>query len=344
MLAMLPLSTPSVIRMMVLRPGRFCNFCAATRVTASYSNVPPRGRISGLPAGRSRGPARSSALCNRSFDGVNSCHTAIRLAKPTSRAWSPGRRTSSKKRAAAAFSVPMMPATLPLTSSSSATVIVESTSRAKCVIACPFPSCLISKSSLFRPLTLAPRWSRTLHSRFTKSTSTMIGEAGFGGLKSICPPAGHGAPSSMNAVSSVFMGMTPKIHGDRVQRGVKLCGPAMLRLFCALTLLIPAVAASAAAQDPQPPVAQLSPPVLRITVLMIQVDAVVTDSAGKHVAGLRPEDFEILQDGVSQKLTYFSYEPGAPPLPLSEAAPDPNSKPAAKVPVDRKSVVEGKSV
>ena len=107
----------------------------------------------------------------------------------------------------------------------------------------------------------------------------------------------------------------------------------MLRLFCALTLLIPAVAASAAAQDPQPPVAQLSPPVLRITVLMIQVDAVVTDSAGKHVAGLRPEDFEILQDGVSQKLTYFSYEPGAPPLPLSEAAPDPNSKPAAKVPV-----------
>src|ERR1019366_4466462 len=60
--------------------------------------------------------------------------TAIRFAKPTSRAWSPGSRTSSKKRAAAAFSVPMMPATLPLTSSSSATVIGESTSRAKCVI------------------------------------------------------------------------------------------------------------------------------------------------------------------------------------------------------------------
>src|ERR1035441_3515872 len=90
-----------------------------------------------------------------------------------------------------------------------------------------------------------------------------------------------------------------------------------------------AVATFGAAQDPQQPVAQLSPPVLRITVLMIQVDAVVTDSAGKHVAGLRPEDFEILQDGVAQKLTYFSYEPGAPPVPLSEAAPDPKSKPAA---------------
>src|ERR1019366_815940 len=86
-------------------------------------------------------------------------------------------------------------------------------------------------------------------------------------------------------------------------------------------------------QAPQQPVAQLSPPVLRITVLMIQVDAVVTDSAGKHIIGLRPEDFEILQDGVAQKLTYFSYEPGPLPAPLSEATPDPKSKPAAKVPI-----------
>jgi VWFA-related protein len=107
----------------------------------------------------------------------------------------------------------------------------------------------------------------------------------------------------------------------------------MQRLSNLPTLLMLAVASASAAQDPQPPVAQLSPPVLRITVLMIQVDAVVTDSAGKHIAGLRPEDFEILQDGVAQKLTYFSYEPGAPPVPLSEAAPDPKSKPAAaKVP------------
>ena len=89
-----------------------------------------------------------------------------------------------------------------------------------------------------------------------------------------------------------------------------------------------AVATFGAAQDPQQPVAQLSPPVLRITVLMIQVDAVVTDSAGKHVAGLRPEDFEILQDGVAQKLTYFSYETGATAVAVSEAAFDPKSKPA----------------
>jgi len=86
----------------------------------------------------------------------------------------------------------------------------------------------------------------------------------------------------------------------------------MPRVTSAIATLSLAVLTASGAQDPvPPPVAQLSPPVLRITVLMIQVDAVVTDSAGKHVAGLRPEDFEILQDGVPQKLTYFSYEPGA---------------------------------
>ena len=70
--------------------------------------------------------------------------------------------------------------------------------------------------------------------------------------------------------------------------------------------------------------AQASPPLLRITVVMIQVDAVVTDSEGKHVAGLRPEDFEILQDGVAQKLTYFSYDAGPQPavkLPPGPPAP-----------------------
>lgn len=93
-------------------------------------------------------------------------------------------------------------------------------------------------------------------------------------------------------------------------------------------------AASGAAQGPLAPVAQPAPPLLRITVVMIQVDAVVTDSAGKHVAGLRPEDFEILQDGVPQKLTYFSYEPGPGAAPPSEAAPDPKSKSAAaKLPI-----------
>jgi hypothetical protein len=54
----------------------------------------------------------------------------------------------------------------------------------------------------------------------------------------------------------------------------------------ALALLSLAAIASGAAQDPQPPVAQLSPPVLRIPVLMIQVDAVVTGLMGGGMISL----------------------------------------------------------
>ena len=47
--------------------------------------------------------------------------------------------------------------------------------------------------------------------------------------------------------------------------------------------------------------------IVRITVALVQVDAVVTDSKGKHVTDLKAEDFEIKQDGKLQKLTHFSY-------------------------------------
>ncbi len=48
-------------------------------------------------------------------------------------------------------------------------------------------------------------------------------------------------------------------------------------------------------------------PLLRITVTLVQVDAVVTDSKGRHVSDLKPEDFEVRQDGKVQKITHFSY-------------------------------------
>jgi VWFA-related protein len=48
-------------------------------------------------------------------------------------------------------------------------------------------------------------------------------------------------------------------------------------------------------------------PVIRIDVNLVQVDAVVTDSANKHVGNLKAEDFEVLQDGKPQTITNFSY-------------------------------------
>jgi len=53
-------------------------------------------------------------------------------------------------------------------------------------------------------------------------------------------------------------------------------------------------------------------PTLRITVTLVQVDVVVTDSKGHHVPDLRAEDFEIRQDGELQKITHFSYVPEEP--------------------------------
>jgi VWFA-related protein len=51
--------------------------------------------------------------------------------------------------------------------------------------------------------------------------------------------------------------------------------------------------------------------VIRVTVDLVQTDAVVTDSNGRHIEDLKPEDFEIFEDGVQQKITHFSYVKGA---------------------------------
>ncbi len=77
----------------------------------------------------------------------------------------------------------------------------------------------------------------------------------------------------------------------------------------------------------QQPASQEQDHVIRITVNLVQVDAVVTDSRGRHVADLEAQDFELLQDGKAQQITSFQFvrgsarteavvvEPGAPPAP-----------------------------
>jgi VWFA-related protein len=46
---------------------------------------------------------------------------------------------------------------------------------------------------------------------------------------------------------------------------------------------------------------------LRVTVNLVQVDAVVTDSKGNQITNLTADDFVLLQDGKPQKITHFSY-------------------------------------
>jgi hypothetical protein len=53
--------------------------------------------------------------------------------------------------------------------------------------------------------------------------------------------------------------------------------------------------------------------VVKFNVDLIQVDALVTDSSGRHVADLKAGDFEVVQDDRPQRITHFSYVEGAQP-------------------------------
>jgi VWFA-related protein len=75
--------------------------------------------------------------------------------------------------------------------------------------------------------------------------------------------------------------------------------------------------------------------VVRITINLVQVDALVVDKKGRQVTDLRPEEFEILEDGRRQKITNFSYielNPAstAPPSPAASSK-DKNAPPVPPV-------------
>src|ERR1043165_8209114 len=77
--------------------------------------------------------------------------------------------------------------------------------------------------------------------------------------------------------------------------------PRFFAIFALLTLAI--------AQNQSPQSFQQANPdnVIRITVNLVQVDAVVTDSHDKPVTNLKKEDFVLLQDGNPQTITYFNF-------------------------------------
>ena len=54
-------------------------------------------------------------------------------------------------------------------------------------------------------------------------------------------------------------------------------------------------------------------PVFRVKVDMVVLSFTVTDSRGRYVNGLKPQDFRILEDGIPQKINTFA-EGSKPPL------------------------------
>src|SRR5829696_5920116 len=79
----------------------------------------------------------------------------------------------------------------------------------------------------------------------------------------------------------------------------------------AACLLLLCFALNLRGQDPRPtpapsPQETQDPDVVRITTNLVQVDVVVTKD-GKQVTDLKPEDFEILEDGRPQSISSFAY-------------------------------------
>jgi VWFA-related protein len=51
--------------------------------------------------------------------------------------------------------------------------------------------------------------------------------------------------------------------------------------------------------------AQEDQPAFRVTVNMVQLNVAVTDPKGNYISGLRPEDFQVSEDGIMQKIATF---------------------------------------
>jgi VWFA-related protein len=82
------------------------------------------------------------------------------------------------------------------------------------------------------------------------------------------------------------------------------------------------------AQTPTPtPVSVEENDVVKITTTLIQIDATVTDKNGKIITDLKPEDFEIYENGERQEITNFSFVAGseAVPTPIAPKKAEKNS-------------------
>src|SRR5437762_2305012 len=68
--------------------------------------------------------------------------------------------------------------------------------------------------------------------------------------------------------------------------------------------------------------------VVRISVTLVQIDAVVTDQHGKQMTDLKAEDFELFEDNRRQQITNFSYVT-AQPAGEASATPSTRTNPSA---------------
>lgn len=84
-----------------------------------------------------------------------------------------------------------------------------------------------------------------------------------------------------------------------------------------LSLFTPGIAQLPTPSPAGKPGANLQEDKVRITTNLVQLDVIVTDKDGKQVTDLRPEEFELTEDGKKQAITNFSYISTLPASPTS---------------------------
>jgi VWFA-related protein len=104
----------------------------------------------------------------------------------------------------------------------------------------------------------------------------------------------------------------------------------MIRSLCALLLFLSTLGASA--QVELSATNQDQDKVFRVSVDLVQVDAVVTDKKGRPVDDLTVDDFIVLQDGKPQKITSFSM------IRMEDSSPRPRAVPRTSVSKEKGSV------
>jgi VWFA-related protein len=92
------------------------------------------------------------------------------------------------------------------------------------------------------------------------------------------------------------------------------CYSSLLKLALSAFLVTPLMAQAPAAQETETPAATL-----KINVRTVLVDVVVTDKSNKAVSGLHKEDFQVLEDGKPQEVTFFEQNFAATPDDTSAA-------------------------
>ena len=94
-------------------------------------------------------------------------------------------------------------------------------------------------------------------------------------------------------------------------------------------------------QTPTPKPADDDTDVVKISTALVQIDVTVTDREGKIVKDLKPEDFEIFENGEKQDISNFSFvsaSPGAVQTNAKQTAKDKIPVPLASSPLKPENV------